>query len=382
MPEAPDACIDRTVARRCAPVFRGVVHASSSDLVRRHDGGAGRNARDGASAGDAARRPGPQRGCAAERLLRTGLPGADRAEPAADDRAGDQDRLRQAGRRVGRRRRPGVGAAGGPTGADEGPVRPAEAGAAGAPVLAHVRIRRRPGAAVEPVARLGLSVRRQRQSDHQPAGLSDQQPPGRQRRGRRGLCRAHPGRRNPDGSGRRGTASAGGGGRRLAPVRLRAVHRQHPQRHLRRPVRRRGRQSGLGRLQQENHSAGDGSGDQGSAAVGRSRRLDRPLQGRVRDRPGGPGRGAAQGRQRCGRVAPAAGRCLLQRPAQALDHHRPDRRPDPPDRPGRGRPHPGRDGDDQGPGRLHRLAAGLLRLPEDRSALPVSRTRQKARNSI
>ncbi len=177
---------------------------------------------------------------------------------------------------------------------------------------------------------------------------------------------------NPDGSGRRGTASAGGGGRRLAPVRLRPVHRQHPQRHFGRPVRRRGRQSGLGRLQQEGHSAGGRSGDQGSAAVGRSRRPDRPLQGRVRDRSGGPGRGAAQGRQRRGRVASAAGRGLLQRPAQALDHHRPDRRPDPPDRPGRGRPHPGRDGDDQGPGRLHRLAAGLLRLPEDRSALPVS----------
>ncbi|KAK0329032.1 hypothetical protein LTR94_038418, partial [Friedmanniomyces endolithicus] len=55
-----------------------------------------------------------------------------------------------------------------------------------------------------------------------------------------------------------------------------------------------------------------------------------------------------------------------------LDHHRPDRRPDPPDRPGRGRPHPARHGDDQDPGRLHRLAAGLLRLPEDGPAVPVS----------
>ncbi|KAK0340352.1 hypothetical protein LTR94_030884, partial [Friedmanniomyces endolithicus] len=195
-----------------------------------------------------------------------------------------------------------------PAGADEGPVRPDEAERAEPPVLAPVRTRGAAGPPVEPVARLGLPVRRQRQPDHQPAGLPDQQPPHLKRCGRRGLCRPSERRRTLYGPGGRHPDGARRQGRRLAALRLRALDRQHPRGDRRRPVRRRRRQSGLGRLPEEDRRPGRRSGDQGPPAGLGPHGPDRPLQARLRHGSGGARPGADPGRQRRGRLAPAAGR--------------------------------------------------------------------------
>ena len=119
------------------------------------------------------------------------------------------------------------------------------------------------------------------QPDGQHPRLPDQQSPGRERRRRRGLCRAAARGRAGDGRDRRQYAPPDRARHRPARLQLRAGARGRPPDPRRRAVRRRAGQRALRRFQGQGRPARNPAGREGPADRRRARGADRPVPPRL-----------------------------------------------------------------------------------------------------